>query len=179
MQPIVTDRVVLRNFAEKDAAGLLEYTASPRVNCFLENKLDTVEEALAEVRKRSGDDSQIAVALKDSDELIGELFQMKEEPDTFSVGWHFNTRYEGQGLARESAEALLEYLFTEQEARRVYAYAEDDNFRSQKLCEKLGMRQEGCMKEFVSFTKNEDGTPKYENTFLYALLRREWEARWG
>lgn len=177
MKSIVTDRLVLRNFAEKDAAGLLEYTASPRVNCFLENKLDTVEDALAEVRKRSADDSQIAVALKNSDELIGELFMMKEEPDTFSVGWHFNARYEGQGLARESAEALLEHLFTQQGARRVYAYAEDDNFRSQKLCEKLGMRQEGCMKEFVSFTKNEDGTPKYENTLLYALLRREWEDR--
>jgi hypothetical protein len=28
--------------------------------------------------------------------------------------------------------------------------------------------------EFISFVKNEDGTPKYENTFQYALLKKEW-----
>jgi len=174
MKPIETNRLILRNFTEQDAEGLFAYTSDPRVNCFLDGKMDNLDQALEEVRKKSTDDSQIAVALKEDNTLIGELFAMKEEPDTFSVGWNFNAAYEGKGLARESAEALLHDLFTEKGARRVYAYAEDDNFRSQKLCEKLGMRQEGCMKEFISFTKNEDGTPKYENTYLYALLKKEW-----
>ncbi len=177
MKNISTDRLVLRNFSDSDAPGLLAYTSAPRVNCFLDGRIDTLEDALQEVRKRSEDDSQIAVALQENDTLIGELFCMKEEPDTFSIGWNFNAAHEGKGLARESAEALLRHLFTEKEARRLYAYVEDDNFRSQKLCEKLGMRQEGCMKEFISFTKNEDGTPKYENTFLYALLKKEWLSR--
>lgn len=177
MKNIFTDRLVLRNFSESDAPGLLAYTSAPRVNCFLDGRIDTLEDALKEVRKRSEDDSQIAVALNEDNMLIGELFGMKEEPDTFSIGWNFNAAYEGKGLARESAEALLHHLFEEKEARRLYAYVEDDNFRSQKLCEKLGMRQEGCMKEFVSFTQNEDGTPKYENTFLYALLKKEWSSR--
>ena len=52
--------------------------------------------------------------------------------------------------------------------RRLYAYVEDDNYRSQKLCEKLGMRKEGYFLEFISFTK-------YENTFQYALLKKELE----
>ncbi|MHA6533695.1 GNAT family N-acetyltransferase [Paenibacillus sp. BAC0078] len=175
MQKIETNRLVLRNFCAADAPGLLEYSMNPRVNCFLDGKLDTLEEASLEAEKRSGDDSYIAVCLKEDDSLIGDLFCMKEEPDTFSVGWNFNERYEGMGCARESAEALLDYLFMQKEARRLYAYVEDDNFRSQKLCKKLGMRQEGCMLEFISFTKNGDGTPKYENTFLYALLKKEWQ----
>ncbi|CAM4099360.1 GNAT family N-acetyltransferase [Saccharibacillus endophyticus] len=177
MKNIETNRLILRNFSESDAPGLLAYMSAHRVNCFLDGRINTPEEALTEVRKRSEDDSQIAVALKEDNMLIGELFCMKEEPDTFSIGWNFNAAYEGKGLARESAEALLHHLFEEKEARRLYAYVEDNNFRSQKLCEKLGMRQEGCMKEFVSFTTNEDGTPKYENTFLYALLKKEWSSR--
>lgn len=52
---------------------------------------------------------------------------------------------------------------------------EDDNFRSQKLCEHLGMRKEGCFMEFISFTQNEDGTSKYEDTLQYAILKKEWE----
>ena len=46
---------------------------------------------------------------------------------------------------------------------------------SQKLCEKLGMRREGLFMEFVSFVKDEDGNPIYENTYQYAILKREWE----
>ncbi len=61
-----------------------------------------------------------------------------------------------------------------EEARRLYAYVEDDNCRSQKLCERLGMRKEGYFLEFISFTVHEDGTPKYENTYQYALLKKEW-----
>lgn len=187
MQILKTNRLILRNFTLTDAAGLLEYTANPRVNCFMDQQISTLEDAAAEVAKRSSDDSHIAVCLKDSNELIGELFGMREDrdsdmdkdsnSDTYSIGWNFNGRYEGKGYASESANAFIENLFMEQGIRRLYAYVEDDNFRSQQLCEKLGMRREGLFLEFISFVKNEDGTPKYENTYQYALLKKEWLAK--
>jgi len=187
MQILKTNRLILRNFTVTDAAGLLEYTANPRVNCFMDQQISTLEDAAAEVAKRNSDDSHIAVCLKDSNELIGELFGMREDrdsdtdkdsnSDTYSIGWNFNGRFEGKGYASESANAFIENLFMEQGIRRLYAYVEDDNFRSQKLCEKLGMRREGLFLEFISFVKNEDGTPKYENTYQYALLKKEWLAQ--
>jgi len=179
MQILKTNRLILRNFTVTDAAGLLEYTANPRVNCFMDQRISTLEDAAAEVAKRSSDDSHIAVCLKDSDELIGELFGMREDrdSDTYRIGWNFNGRFEGKGYASESANAFIEHLFMEQGIRRLYAYVEDDNFRSQKLCEKLGMCREGLFLEFISFVKNEDGTPKYENTYQYALLKKEWLAQ--
>lgn len=48
------------------------------------------------------------------------------------------------------------------------------NFPSQKLCERLGMRREGLFVEFISFVNNSDGTPHYENTYQYAILKKEW-----
>lgn len=175
MEPIVTSRLLLRNFTAADAQGLLRYLSNPRVNCFLSEKISTQEEAIAKAEKKSKDDSHLAVSLIGDDCLVGELFCVHEEPDTYFIGWNFNAEYEGKGYAAESATALLQYLFTEKAARRLYAYVEDDNYRSQKLCEKLGMRKEGCFLEFISFTKYENGTPKYENTFQYALLKKEWE----
>ncbi|MFC4302160.1 GNAT family N-acetyltransferase [Cohnella boryungensis] len=174
MQQIETHRLILRNFSETDSQGLLEYLANPRVNCFLDDKISTLEEAALKVQKRSEDDSYVAVCLIDSGHLIGELFYLKEEPDTYSIGWHFNAQFEGKGYASESIMAFLKYLFIQLGARRLYAYVEDDNYRSQKLCERLGMRKEGYFIEFVSMTKYEDGSPKYENTFQYALLKKEW-----
>jgi ribosomal-protein-alanine N-acetyltransferase len=174
MQKIESDRLILRNFSETDAQGMLEYLSNPCVNCFLDERISTMEDAILRANKMSQDDSHIAVCLKDNGYLIGELFCIKEEPDTYNIGWNFNSKYEGKGYASESAKAALQYLFNQKGARRVYAYVEDDNYKSQKLCERLGMRKEGCFLEFISFTKNEDGTPKYENTLQYALLKKEW-----
>ena len=91
-----------------------------------------------------------------------------------NVGWHFNKRFEGKGFACEAAAGLLDYLFREAGARRIYGFVEDDNIRSKRLCERLGMRREGCFKEFVTFVNNPDGSPKYEDTCVYAILEKEW-----
>lgn len=176
MNEIETERLTLRNFRDCDARPLLDYLSNPRVSCFASERLANMEEAEREVRRRGGDDGSIAVSLKETNRLIGDMFWEKEEPDTYSVGWNFNVEFEGKGYASESAEALLAYLFGEKRARRIYAYVEDDNPRSRRLCEKLGMRYEGCFKEFISFVNCPDGTPKYENTMQYAILSKEWRA---
>ena len=77
--------------------------------------------------------------------------------------------------AAMAAHASLDYLFKQKGARRIYAYTEDYNIQSQKLCEKLGMRREGPFEEFVTFINNENGNPIYENTYQYAILKREWK----
>ena len=77
----------------------------------------------------------------------------------------------------EAAHAFFDYLFREKGARRIYAYTEDNNVHSQHLCEKLGMRREGLFMEFISFVKNPDGTPHYENTMQFAILKKEWLKR--
>ena len=70
---------------------------------------------------------------------------------------------------------FFDYLFSQKGARRIYAYVEDDNLSSQHLCQKLGMRLEGIFKEFVSFINQPDGSPLYENTMQFAILKKEWE----
>lgn len=171
-----TPRLIIRAFKDKDASALLDYLSSPRTPCFQDEKLNSLEDAIQEVDRRARDAHQFAVCLKDTDGLIGHLFaDNSEEPDrnTWSVGWHFNSRYEGQGYATESVTALFHYLFSEKEARRLYAYVEDYNVASQKLCHRLHMRKEGCFKEFVSFI-SDSGEEKYDDTFVFALLKKEW-----
>lgn len=97
--------------------------------------------------------------------------------DTFSPCWMLNEAYQGKGYAFEAAQAFFDYLFSQKGARRIYAYTEDYNLSSQHLCEKLGMRREGMFLEFISFVNNPDGTPRYENTVQYAILKKEWDRR--
>lgn len=168
-----TDRLIIRGYEKKDAAGLYGILSHPPVHCFMGDKLNSLEEAEKEAEHRGKEGVHFAVCLADTDVMIGEVFAIKKEPDTYSVGWNFNLKYGKNGYASEAAKALFSYLFNN-DARRIYAYAEDDNFPSQKLCERLGMRKEGLFIEFISFIKNQDGTPHYENTYQYAILKKEW-----
>ena len=182
---IDTERLILRPFVETDAEDVFEYLHKPAVNCFASMKLDTIEDAKAEMKKRVGEtEYYFAITLKDSGKVIGEIDAFPEagEPhegenapqDTFSPCWMLNLNYTGKGYAYEAAHAFFDSLFNEKGARRIYAYTEDYNKPSQRLCEKLGMRREGLFLEFISFVNNPDGTPHYENTYQYAILRKEW-----
>ncbi len=176
---IKTPRLVLRKFLEKDVPGLLEYFKNPRVACFLDEKVENPDKMLEEIRRRneSPEGTELAVCIRESDNVIGNVFSRKEMEDTYSVGWNFNKNYEGKGYAAEAAKAYLDFLFTKKNVRRIYAYVADYNTRSQKLCERLGMRKEGCFLDFISFMKDENGVDIYENTMIYAILKREWIAR--
>ncbi|MBR5089467.1 MAG: GNAT family N-acetyltransferase [Ruminiclostridium sp.] len=183
---IETERLILRPFLETDAADVFEYLEKPAVNCFASMKLNSLEEARAEMKKRVGEtEYYFAITLKDTGKVIGEIDAYPEpgEPhsdesapkDTFSPCWMLNKAYQGKGYAYEAAHAFFDYLFKEKGARRIYAYTEDYNTSSQHLCEKLGMRREGLFLELISFVNNEDGTPHYENTYQYAILKKEWD----
>lgn len=183
---IETERLILRPFVESDAADVYEYLKEPAVNCFASMKLNSLDEAVAEMKKRSGEtEFYFAIVLKESGKVIGEIdaYPEGEGPqedengpkDTFSPCWMLNLNYAGRGYAYEAAHAFFDYLFNEKGARRIYAYTEDTNIRSQRLCEKLGMRREGLFMEFISFVNEPDGTPRYENTYQYAILKKEWD----
>lgn len=184
---IETERLILRPFEESDAEDVFEYLKEPAVNCFACMKLNSLDEAKNEVSKRTGEtEYYFAITLKETGKVIGEIDAYPEtgEPhadentvrDTFSPCWMLNSAYQGKGYAYEAAHGFLDYLFKQKNARRIYAYVEDYNASSQHLCEKLGMRKEGVFKEFVSFVNNPDGTPQYENTCQYAILKKEWDA---
>lgn len=181
---IETERLLLRPFFESDAEDVFEYLKEPAVNCFASMKLSSLEESKAEMKNRLEEtEYYFAIVLKNDCKVIGEIFAYPErgEPhdttspqDTFSPCWMLNSAFQGKGYAYEAAYAFYDYLFHKKGARRIYAYTEDYNLPSRHLCEKLGMRQEGLFKEFVSFVNNPDGTPHYENTVQYAILRKEW-----
>lgn len=175
MTHIITNRLIIRNFDEDDASLLFELLSKPQADCYLHDSVDNLDAVKKIINSRKTDNQVLAVCLTSTGSLIGELFWFPDEPDTFNVGWNFLQEFQGQGYATEAVRAFFNELFINQRARRIFAYVEEDNIRSQKLCCRLGMRHEGRFIDFISFRNNEDGTPKYVNTLQYAILSREWE----
>ena len=194
MSTIETERLVLRPFRESDASDVLEYRSGPLPHCFASLKLDSPDEARAEMAERGADTEYcFAIVLKESGKVIGEIdaepstyeppgLRSKKTaplppPATYSPCWMLNAAYQGSGYAYEAAYAFFDYLFTRKGVRRIFAYVDDYNARSQHLCEKIGMRNEGLFTEYVSFVRDAEGNPVYENTFQYAILKQEWMNR--
>ena len=184
---IETERLILRTFREEDVADLYEYLKEPMVHCFACMKVHSLEDAKRAVQERAKDEEYyFAIVLKETGKVIGEINAMPETAapdeenavlDTFSPCWMMHPDHHGKGYAFEAAKAFYDYLFYRKGARRIYAFTEDDNLPSQKLCQKLGMRQEGLFLEFVTFVNDADGNPIYENTMQWAILKKEWDAR--
>ena len=193
MSEIDTKRLLLRPFRESDAPDVLEYLSGPLPHCFAGLRLDTLEEARAEVVKRAADTEYcFAIVLKETGKVIGEIEAEPSDyrppmprsretpqppPDTFTPSLILNVAHRGGGYAYEATYALFDYLFTRKDVRRIYSYVDDYNAASRHLCEKLGMRREGLFQSFVSFVDDAEGHPVYENTLQYAILKSEWLAK--
>ena len=111
---IETERLILRTFTEDDAADVLEYLREPAVHCFASMRLDSLDAAKDEMKQRKGDELYLAIVLKETGKVIGEIFAHPEsnEPDdeimdTFSPCWMLNLNYSGKGYAYEAAKAVV------------------------------------------------------------------------
>lgn len=67
---IETKRLIIREFEEKDAAGLYKYLAEPSVNCFYSEKVNSYDEAVKKVKEKQNVTTYgncYAVCLRDVD----------------------------------------------------------------------------------------------------------------
>ena len=69
-----TERLILRPFAEGDAEDVYAYLSEPVVNCFASMRLNSLDAAKEEMKKRSSEtEYYFAITLKDSGKVIGEI----------------------------------------------------------------------------------------------------------
>ncbi len=179
---LTTSRLTLRRFLETDNNDLYEYLSEININCFMEMKVKSHDQCLESLKYRISNPLYMAIEHKETGKVIGEVFseaittnEFGGPKDTYSLCWMLNSKFQKNGFMTEAAAAYIDYLFTECDARRIFAYTEDYNISCQKLLVKLGFRQEGFYKEFVSFVNDADGNPVYENTYEYAILNKEWK----
>ncbi|MFF2371938.1 GNAT family N-acetyltransferase [Agromyces sp. NPDC058110] len=87
------------------------------------------------------------------------------------IGWVVHPAFQGRGLAREAAAAVMDVAFGTLRAHRVHALLDARNAASAALCERLGMRREATILE------EEFNDGEWQDTAMYGILRREWERR--
>lgn len=181
MQPefesLHTERLVLRRFTSEDAENFFAYRADPAVSRYQNWKPKHVDEmrrfiaGQAELAMDTPDSwFQLAVCLRSGGTLIGDCglhFPLNESWQA-EIGYTIAPPYQRQGYGRESAQALLSYLFDILGKHRVYASVDPRNAASIAVLQRLGMRREAF---FVASIREGEG---WADDAVYALLAEEY-----
>lgn len=172
---IETQRLFLRRFREGDLDDLYQYLSDPEVVRFEPYKPMSLEETRENLEWRVSTEEMIAVELKDTGRLIGNVYLGRREFQSMELGFVFNPAYWGKGLASESCRAVVQWAFA-QGVHRVFAECDPENKNSWRLLEALGFSREGWLKQNVFFWEDESGQPIWKDTYIYGMLNRPEQA---
>ena len=104
-------------------------------------------------------------------ELLGAVglydFNMRHQRATIKT-MRIPTKYQGLGIASEALEMLIDYGFNTLNLNKITCDTFADNYGSIKHLEKVGFRQEGCLK------KHYFHQGKFKDALIYSLLREEF-----
>jgi RimJ/RimL family protein N-acetyltransferase len=177
---IESARLVLRRFEDEDLGTFLAYLNDPLVARYQTWESYTEQQARDVIEEQKGLEPgtpgrwlTFAAELKETGVLVGHVALSVKGDDyrQAEIGFTFAREYQGRGLAREAAEAVLDYAFGVLGMHRVVAIADCENERSVALLGRLGMRREGHFIENIWFKG------AWGSEYLYALLQKEWLSR--
>ena len=150
-----TERLILRNVLPEDAAVMYDYRNNEicaRYQRGQTKDLPGIEELVA---RRTGDtltdeaNSLVAVALKDTGEMVGEIVVMPND-GCFTLGYTFSYKHHRKGYAFESLTALTELLHEQYPEMEFISFTDPENMPSRKLLKKLGYTDLGYVEKITS-----------------------------
>ncbi|MEH2930137.1 GNAT family N-acetyltransferase [Candidatus Ventrimonas sp. KK005] len=164
-----TERLILRRYKVEDLHDLFEYLSDKKVVEFEPYKPMSLDETKENLKWRISTDEMIAIELKSSHKMIGNIYMGKREFESLEMGYIFNKNYWGNGYAAESCTALIQQAFSDG-IHRIYAECDPNNRNSWKLLEVLGFQREAHLIQNVYFWKDENEKPIWKDTYIYAKL---------
>jgi RimJ/RimL family protein N-acetyltransferase len=178
VQPIVTERLVLRLLELEDVPAFAAYRSDPDVARYQSwdttyTTADGERLVAAQQDVDFGDPGpwvQVAAVDRVSGELCGDcaVRVTTDQPRTAEVGVTLAPAKQRSGIATEALGAVVTRLFEQHDIHRVYAHADDRDVPVHRLLERLGFRCEAGLVE-ADWFKGEWATLR-----TYATLRREW-----
>ena len=164
---IETDRLILRNIAAKDADIMYDYRNNEICARYQRGQTKDYGGIVALVERRKDDvmsvdaPFMVAVALKDTDEMVGEIVVMPED-GTISLGYTFSYKHHRKGYAFEALTALIEILHQRYPEWDFISFTEPENEPSMALLKKLGYKDMGYIPSMESQVFGKWTTPVTE-----------------
>jgi [ribosomal protein S5]-alanine N-acetyltransferase len=155
---IETPRLIIRDAQASDVDGFFRYMQQEPYWRDVPIEQPTVQSITALVNASLQDQAKqprtghfLAAVEKRSQIVIGEaiLHVRSLRWGQGEIGWGVSATHTGQGLATEIGIAMLDLAFGTLELHRVYAQCRVENHASRRIMTKIGMCEEGILRENV------------------------------
>ena len=172
-----TDRLILRNVAAKDADIMYDYRNNEICARYQRGQTKDYEGIAQLVERRKNDvmsvdaPFMVAVALKETDEMVGEIVVMPND-GTISLGYTFSYKHHRKGYAFESLTALINMLHEQYPEWDFISFTEAENEPSMALLKKLGYKDMGYIPSKESMAFGKWTTPATEAEIAQAAKRQ-------
>ncbi len=167
MPVIETERLILRNVAARDADSMFDYRNNEICAKYQRGQTKELDGIRRLIELRQNDvisvdaPFMLAVALKQSDEMIGEIV-VKPEDGMISMGYTFHYNYHRRGYAYEALTALMVLLHERYPSWAFICFTELENEPSMALLKKLGYQDMGYLPDMKSQVFEKWTTPAAE-----------------
>jgi len=177
-----TERLLVQKFSARDVAHNIRHEMDSQLMKYIRQPW-----SLAKTRARtlrlagnwSGKEGEWALAairpkalVNDDNSYLGIICLRYEslENNTLEIGWRLGQESQGQGYATEAASAVLRFLWKHVQPHKVVAYCFTENRPSLRVMEKLGLRQEGILRQA------ERVNGQWHDLAIYGQLKSETSA---
>ena len=181
MEPITTERLILRSWKDSDYLPFFRINSDPDVMEYFPVLLSHKEsdEMATEIQHRINKNGWgfWAVEEKKSKMFIGFVglnqptYELPFNP-CVEIGWRLSRKFWGYGYATEAANSTMEYAFDILSLNEVVAFTPVSNKRSRAVMERLGMTN-SC-KNFNHPKVPNNSTLKEH--VLYKITREQWQS---
>ena len=150
-----TERLVLRNVAQSDAHIMYDYRNNETCARYQRGQTKDLQGIEALIAQRQHDvitvDSYyfVAVALKETDEMIGEIVVMPND-GAITLGYTFSYKHHRKGYAYEALHAFTELLHGLYPEWEFICFTDVENRASRSLLKKLGYDDLGYAEKVTS-----------------------------
>lgn len=175
-----TDRLIIRQWEDKDYIDLYEYASDPVVTKYLHFQTYTDKNVATEriyfLKNKYLEDNktgEFAIELKGENKVIGAINLSR---DTFkaggiiALGWVLNRNYQGHGYMTECVKETFKYIKRNNLAKRIRATHDKDNYKSGEVMKRVGMTFEG-----ISRKAGENNFHSRYDVVNYSILDEEIE----
>jgi RimJ/RimL family protein N-acetyltransferase len=181
---IETERLRLRDVREDDLEiliaqsaeiegrrGILSYQADEGYN------RRVLMNALAQAKFPQRDAYTLSVELKNNQTLIGSCNIVNARRDSIetNIGWHYGSKFWGNGYGTEAARALLYIGFARRGAAEIFADCFADNRASIRVMEKIGMKSSRNLGLFNAIRGSSYGEKR--PAVRYIISKEKWLAQ--
>ena len=142
---LTTERLTLRQLSIDDRQDILALRSDPEINKYLDRQPSkTTEDAINFINKVNDNFKKNvalywAITMTETKIFVGTicLFDFSSEKNSCEIGYELMPKFQGQGIMKEAAQVVIDYVFQTLKFKNIFAFTHYDNQHSTRLLSKF------------------------------------------